>query len=234
MRVPAELEDTKYLEVDALGHLSLSHVHIFTNSAVKLTNIKQLVSSVSYLEWDWAIAKQPVENLRVFSFSNQNVHNMTFLEDLKDAFAESFLTQFFISLGSKLSNNRFRLRFFRLATDDSSSKDLEINASLEESTLILKMEKYIRPRLFDMMNFGRQKFCFLSIEFDETLIAAVHVNNENGQLVLRLLDQHYEEIRMRSSSHQNIVIYVDLAQGDDRDPRFGSNSGLHQQTPIVS
>lgn len=140
-----------------------------------------------------------------YSYSIGQIFTLNFLEELKDIFAESFLTQLFQSLGSKTSNDRFKLRFFRLST---ANKTIQEETSIEEGSLIIKMEKYIRPRLFDMMNLGRQSFCFVAIEFTEDLVAAIHVNINNGQLLLRLLDNQYEEIRMRSSSHQIIVAFV--------------------------
>jgi hypothetical protein len=224
MKIETDLDETQLLKTDALGYLCLSNVHVFTHSSAKLRFIKQLVPSVSYFEWNSARSTHNVDNQRTYIYSISQIVSLAFLEELKDIFAESFLTYFFLALGSRDLNHRFKLRFFRLSSDNSSSNDIQDEATLEESALVIKMEKYIRPRLFDMMNLGRHSCCFIVIEFDETLIATIHVNIDNGQLLLRLLDQHYEEIRMRSSSHQTIVNSNYLVKSDGREPRFEKNS----------
>jgi hypothetical protein len=233
MRVPLELDEERLLESDELGYLSLASFHVSTQSAVKLRHVKRVLSNVSYFEHDPARGQPVIDSCTSFCYSNQQVSTLRFLDELKEVFAESFLTQLLAGLCGQQANRKHKLRLFRLETNEAAGQSLEINANLEESTLIISMEKYLRPRLFDMMNSGRHYLCFLTISFDSKLTAAIQVNIESGQLLLHLLDDHFEAIRIKASSHQAIVVLANAAESLAGDSRFGANDGLHWQTLIV-
>lgn len=167
---------------------------------LKIRHLKLLINEVRYFEYN---GQHELETVKELCFETQNAFNLVCIEDIKDAYIESLLVQMFLSLGKH--ETKYKIRFFKLSSD--KSQDVSPTPSYEESQLVIKMEKFLRPRFFDMMNSGRNTYCFLIVEFDETLIMSIRASRLNGQLSVTLLDKTYEEIKTRSSSQQAIVGY---------------------------
>lgn len=192
------MEGDELLEADAHGLLDLSKVIIRTSQMLKIKGMKLLINEVKFFEYN---GEAQIETVRELCFETQSAFDLSCIEDIKDAYIESLLIQIFLALGR--GGSKYKVRFFKLASD--KSQDISPTPSYEEGQLVIKMEKFLRPRFFDMMNSGRKSYCFLIIEFDETLIVSIHASRLNGQLSIHLLDKLYEEIKIRSSSQQAIV-----------------------------
>lgn len=198
MKLDESLRDEKLLEADALDHLHLGRIDLALFQVPKLSKLKKLLDSIYYYEHD---GKPKVQMIRSLSYTNEEVISLAFIESLKDFFIEALLTQVFLMLSK--STRKFKIRFFKLANNEETDQELKLSKA--EQGLVLDMEKFFRQKYFEMMNMGRNSICFLIIEFDQTLIMSVQASRANAQLSIKLLDQGYEEIRIKLSSQQAIV-----------------------------
>jgi hypothetical protein len=192
------------LQLDALGYLDLSCVVASSPNFFKVSGLKEIFGNIRMLEVTSQSPFLGLERMGEVRFQNSKVWSLAFLEEMRDLALETLMSLVFEQIAHRPQNLSCNVRFFRLNLQKEHESILNQSQD-EKKSLVVQMERFIRPKFFNMMNEGRQTSCFITADMAGNKMLTLQPNTTTGGIEVTILDKNFEEIRLGGREKQIIA-----------------------------